>query len=85
MTALSTAIKAIPFVGLVSAIGLMANSLLNATKNAKILKKKGLVREIKNGVKILAKGEIKVKLNIEGCKISENAKNKIEKAGGKIN
>jgi len=35
-------------------------------------------------VKILATGEITKKVTIEGCQISEAAKAKIEKAGGKV-
>lgn len=35
-------------------------------------------------VKILSKGEIFKKLSITGCKVSESAKAKIEKAGGSI-
>ncbi len=35
-------------------------------------------------VKILATGEITKKLTIEGCQVSEAAKAKIEKAGGKV-
>ncbi|MFH1890406.1 MAG: 50S ribosomal protein L15 [Candidatus Kuenenbacteria bacterium] len=50
-----------------------------------ILRKKGLVDRINNGVKILGKGEIKVKLEISQCLASKSAKEKIEKAGGKVN
>jgi large subunit ribosomal protein L15 len=55
-----------------------------AKVNPKAIQKKGLVEDISAGVKILAKGDIGVKLTIEDCKISEAAKQKIEKAGGKI-
>lgn len=48
------------------------------------LMKKGLIDTIKRGVKILGEGEIKKKLTIVGCAVSESAKKKIEKAGGKI-
>ena len=51
------------------------------------LLEKGVV-ELKSGkkplVKILAKGDITKKLQIESLQISESAKAKIEKAGGKI-
>ncbi len=50
----------------------------------KALQKKGLVENIAAGVKILAKGDIGVKLTIEGCKVSEAAKAKIEGAGGRV-
>lgn len=36
-------------------------------------------------VKVLATGETKKKFTIEGCTLSASAKEKIEKAGGKIN
>lgn len=56
----------------------------NDKMTPKILLKKGLIDKIKTGVKILGDGEIDKKLFIEGCKVSEKAKKKIEKAGGRI-
>ncbi len=50
----------------------------------KTLLEKGLVGKMKVLVKILGNGEIKKKLTIENCSVSESAKEKIEKAGGKI-
>lgn len=53
----------------------------------KALLKKGLIRKIKGKVpqvKILGKGEIKKPLIIENCKVSKQAKDKIEKAGGQV-
>ncbi len=55
--------------------------------NPKALLEKKLIRRIKGKipqVKVLGKGEITKKLTIEDCKFSENAKEKIEKAGGSI-
>ena len=49
-----------------------------------ILLEKGIVDKIKNGVKILGDGEIKVKLEISGCEVSKSVKEKIEKVGGKV-
>lgn len=52
-----------------------------------ILIKRRIIRKMKGRVpeiKILAKGELKKKLMIEGCKVSKGAKEKIEKAGGEI-
>ncbi len=49
-----------------------------------ILKKNKLVDKINNGVKILGNGKISIKLEIENCEFSKSAKEKIEKAGGKI-
>lgn len=53
----------------------------------KVLIEKGLIRRIKGRVpqvKILGKGPIDKPLTVEGCKLSQTAKEKIEKAGGKI-
>jgi len=54
------------------------------TVSPKNLKEKGLVDRIGRGVKVLANGEIKVKVKVNGCLYSESAKVKIEKAGGSI-
>lgn len=48
------------------------------------LKNLGLVSSIKKPVKILGKGDIKVKLNLEVNAISKSAKEKIESVGGSI-
>jgi len=55
--------------------------------NPQVLFKKGLIRKIKKRlpeVKILGKGELTKPFLIENCKASKKAKEKIEKAGGKI-
>jgi len=55
--------------------------------NPENLLKRGLVRKMKGKlpeVKILGKGDIDKGLTIKQCKLSEKAKEKIEKAGGKI-
>lgn len=48
------------------------------------LKQKGLVPSSARAVKVLAVGEVTVALTIKGCTFSGSAKEKIEKAGGKI-
>jgi large subunit ribosomal protein L15 len=48
------------------------------------LKNLGLVSSLSKPVKILGKGELKVKLNLEVNAISQSAKEKIESAGGSI-
>ena len=48
------------------------------------LNRKGLVANIRNGVKIVATGEIKKKVEIKGCLASKKAVELIEKAGGKL-
>jgi len=53
----------------------------------KILLEKKIISKIKGRmpkVKILARGEIKKSLMIQGCDLSESAKTKIEKAKGKV-
>ena len=51
----------------------------------KNLLEKGVIDKIpKGGVKILGDGEVEKKLTVEGVKLSESAKEKILKAGGKI-
>lgn len=55
--------------------------------NPEILIERRIVRRIKGrtpAVKILGKKEIKKALAVEGFKLSKNAKEKIEKAGGTI-
>lgn len=59
----------------------------NQKINPELLRKSGLIRRIKGRlpqVKILGKGEIAKPLMIEDCELSKTAKEKIEKAGGKI-
>ncbi len=47
------------------------------------LKEAGLVKQIKDGVKILGNGELTKKLTVEAAKFTESAKEKIEALGGK--
>lgn len=44
---------------------------------------KGIISKKCDGVKLLGRGEVTKKLNVKVAKISESAKEKIEKAGGK--
>ncbi len=48
-----------------------------------MLKAAGIIKKADNGVKILGKGELNVKLTVQAGAFSESAKEKIEKAGGK--
>ena len=52
--------------------------------NISSLKKEKILKKSFNKFKILGNGEIKVKLNIEADFVSNSAKEKIEKVGGKI-
>lgn len=52
---------------------------------AAIFQTSGLVNQIRDGVRVLAKGELKVKLTIEAVGFSDAAKAAIEAAGGVAN
>mgnify|MGYP001110275800 CR=1 len=49
-----------------------------------VLRKAGLAHKSKDGVRLLAKGELKAKLSIEIAGASEAAKAAVEKAGGSL-
>ena len=49
-----------------------------------LLVQAGLVKGRRDGIKILGQGEINTSLTIKNCLVSQNAKEKIETAGGKI-
>ncbi len=49
-----------------------------------ILKERGLIKTLRNKVKILGEGELKSPLHIKAHKFSDGAKKKIESAGGKV-
>ncbi|MBX4187612.1 MAG: 50S ribosomal protein L15 [Candidatus Doudnabacteria bacterium] len=55
-----------------------------ATINPKVLFNKGLIKSAMDPVKILSIGEVKKSFTFEKIKASDQAKEKIEKAGGKI-
>ena len=50
---------------------------------AESLLQKGIISKTLDGVKFLGRGEVTKKVNVKVAKISESAKEKIEKAGGK--
>jgi len=52
--------------------------------NLHVLKASGLVRKNATEVKLLAKGELKVKISLSVGLASESAKAAVEKAGGKV-
>jgi large subunit ribosomal protein L15 len=59
---------------------------LDATKtvDAAALKAAGVIRRAKDGVRVLADGELKAKVTIEVAGASKSAVEKIEKAGGEV-
>lgn len=54
-----------------------------ATVDTKALQDAGIVKNIRDGVKILGRGELTKKLTVSVAAFSEGAKSKIEAAGGK--
>ncbi len=55
-----------------------------AVVNPQTLRDMRLIRKMKVPVKILGNGEIRKKITFEKCLVSKSAREKIEKAGGKI-
>ena len=55
-----------------------------ATVDAAALVEAGVIRRVKDGVRLLNKGEIKAKLNFQVAGVSEAAKAAVEKAGGSV-
>ena len=54
-----------------------------ATIDAEALKACGLVKDAKDGIKILGNGELTKSLTVKAAKFTASAQEKIEKAGGK--
>ena len=53
------------------------------TITPEVLKQKGLIKDMKAGVKVLGMGELKAKLTVRAHKFSKSALDKIQAAGGK--
>ena len=51
--------------------------------NQKVLEEAGLVKQVKDGVKVLGEGALNVALTVQANKFSKTAVEKIEAAGGK--
>jgi len=49
-----------------------------------LLTQKGLVKKVKDGIRILGEGELSRKLTVRAHHFSESAKQKIEQAGGSV-
>ncbi len=52
--------------------------------NAEVLKKHGLISNLKDPVKLLGNGDLKAKIKVQVNSFSKSAKEKIESAGGSI-
>lgn len=55
-----------------------------ATVTAQVLKEAGVIRRVKDGIRLLGKGELSVALTIEAAGASKAAVEAVEKAGGKV-
>lgn len=55
-----------------------------ATITVNSMKEAGIIKNSRDGVKILGKGELTKKLNVAANAFSEGAKQKIEALGGKV-
>lgn len=69
-------------------IGDIDSKLIGTEVDPNILREQKMIRVkrgVKTVVKILGNGTISKKLNVNKCVVSEKAKEKIEKAGGKVN
>lgn len=53
------------------------------TITPELLIEQGVVKNVRDGIKILGQGEVEVKLTVKANKFSESAVQKIEAAGGK--
>ena len=83
-----TNINRVPFVelNLDNIEKLIANKKINNQKaiNSECLLELGLIKKITSKVKLLAKGEIKSKINIEVSAVSSKARELVEKVGGTV-
>lgn len=73
-----------PKAQVVNLTALSAKFQTNETVNPKMLYNKGMIKSFTEPVKVLNVGEITKALTFEKVEVSESAKAKIEKAGGKI-
>jgi large subunit ribosomal protein L15 len=55
-----------------------------ATVDPQVLREKGIVRNLRDGLKILGNGELKHALIVRAHKFSKSAAEKIQKAGGSV-
>jgi large subunit ribosomal protein L15 len=67
-----------------SSLNKLAEKEKDKVVNSELLKAHGLIAKSDRKVKILADGEIKLKVNVEVSAFSKSAKEKIEAAGGSI-
>ena len=52
--------------------------------NAELLKDKGIIRKVNDGIVILGAGDLSKNLTIQAARFTKSAQEKIEAAGGKV-
>lgn len=65
-------------------LGDLARFEANSLVDEATLLEAGVVKQVRDGVKLLARGELNVPLTVQVSRISQAAKAKIEAAGGKV-
>ena len=65
-------------------VGLLEGLEASGTITAETLEQAGAIKRHKDGLKILGDGELKKAITVRAHKVSASAREKIEKAGGKI-
>lgn len=65
-------------------VGQLNNIPAHTEVDSRVLQEMGLLKRLGDGLKILGEGELSAPLTIKADRFSESAKQKIEKAGGKI-
>ena len=62
----------------------LENLEAGATVTAELLREKGIIKKINDGLKVLGNGTLTKKLTVQATKCSAAAKEKIEAAGGSV-
>ncbi|MDY0163638.1 50S ribosomal protein L15 [Desulfobotulus sp.] len=65
-------------------LGDLARFEANSLVDEATLLEAGVVKQVRDGVKLLARGELNVPLTVQVSRISQAAKAKVEAAGGKV-
>ncbi|NLY19151.1 MAG: 50S ribosomal protein L15 [Clostridiaceae bacterium] len=52
--------------------------------NAELLKDRGIIKKVNDGIVILGSGELSKSLTIQAARVTKSAQDKIEAAGGKV-
>jgi len=56
----------------------------NTVVNGELLKEKGIIKKLYDGVSVLGNGELTKKLTVQAARFTKTASEKIEAAGGKV-